>query len=290
MTERADLNPTSILRLFGLRGRRAKPAPADGLLPSPRSAGVYVDIENLKDAEHARTAMETVVSDWPAGLPPVRRLRLYAPADKVGLWGAWAPARFPDLEVDVRGIQRFARGSKNAADMAIVADAVADFTTGLVNHVAVVTNDSDFGALFVKIQELASRSGRAESPPFLWINTPGGGGLSSEISEFVPDRLRWSISSPTALIAVKASSAPKDGAAGLPSNEKIAEWVLGGIPPGKFRAEDVRRIVQRRCPSHPAARTTSACGSFLAQQLMPILKKKGIRMVRQNPRTYERVG
>ena len=74
--------------------------------------------------------------------------------------GVWAPSRFPDLEVGVRGIQRFARGWKNAADMAIVADAVADFAAGLVNHVAVVSNDSDFGALFVKIQELANRADR----------------------------------------------------------------------------------------------------------------------------------
>ncbi len=48
--------------------------------------------------------------------------------------------------------------------MAIVADAVADFTTGVASHIAVVSNDSDFGALFVKIQELASRSGHMEQP------------------------------------------------------------------------------------------------------------------------------
>ena len=125
-----------------------------------------MDIENLKNAEHARAVIETIVRDWPEALPPVGRLCLYAPADKTGLWGVWAPIRFSGIEILVRGIQRFARESKNSADMAIVGDAVADFTTGVANHIAVVSNDSDFGALFVKIQELASDSGHTEQATF----------------------------------------------------------------------------------------------------------------------------
>ena len=191
MTDRDEPNPVDILRRLGMGSRREKTTRANRL-PPPLSAGVYVDVENLNNAEHARAAIETVMRDWPESLPPVRRLRLYTPADRSGLWNAWAPMRFPDIQVGVRGIQRFARESKNAADMAIVADAVADFTTGVVNHIAVVSNDSDFGALFVKLQELATRSGQ-EPPPFLWINLPGGGRLSREIRDFVPERLRWEV-------------------------------------------------------------------------------------------------
>ena len=57
---------------------------------------------------------------------------------------------------------------------------------------------------------------------------------------------------------------------------------------GKFRAGDVRRIVKRHCPDHPAAQSATACGSFLAQQLMPPLEKRNVRIARLKPRTYER--
>lgn len=81
MTERDDPKPTRIPPLFGLRDRLGKPArSADRLLPPPSSTGIYVDVENPKDAGHARTAVETVVRDRPDTLPPVRRLRLHARA------------------------------------------------------------------------------------------------------------------------------------------------------------------------------------------------------------------
>ena len=295
MPERLRRIPVGIATLLSFGRRRAEKARRpDLLLPAPRTAGVYVDIENLKNATHARAVMEAVVRDWPEGLPPVGRLCLYAPADKTGLWGAWAPTRFPGLEVRVRGIQRFARDSKNSADMAIVADAVADFTTGVASHIAVVSNDSDFGALFVKIQELATRSGHMEQPPFLWINLAGGSGLSNEIRDFVPEQLRWVVAPPPAPARARAAkTAPvsaEDNGAGLPANATIIRWLLGEIPPGRFRAEDVRKIVKRHCPHHPAAQTTGVCGTFLARQLMPLLADKGVTVVRQTPRTYEIAG
>lgn len=288
MTERHDKKPVGIAALLSLGRRRAEPTCRhDLLLPPPRTAGVYVDIENLRNAEHARAVMETVVRDWPEGLPPVGRLCLYAPADKTGLWGAWAPARFPDLEVRVRGIQRFARESKNSADMAIVGDAVADFTAGVASHIAVVSNDSDFGALFVKIQELASRS---EPPPFLWVNLAGGSGLSKEIRDFIPEQLRWVVTPPPSPGARTASKPAQDNGAGLPANQTIVRWLLDEIPPGRFRAADVEKIVKRRCPDHPAAQSTGVCGAFLARQLMPLLADKGVTVVRQSPKTYEIAG
>ena len=280
MTERHDeKSPGITKRLLGPGRRRAKPVPTNLLLPPPRASGVYVDIENLRNAQHARAVVETVIRDWPDDLPPVRRLCLYAPADKTGLWGAWAPTRFPDFDVRVRGVQRFAReSSKNSADIAIVADAIADFTTGVANHIAVVSNDSDFGALFVKIQELASEAGNTTQPPFLWINLPGGSGLSKEIEDFVPEGLRWVIASPPPA-GRKASSKPVEGnGAALPANQIIVQWVLDEIPAGsRFRAEHVRKMLTRRCPDHDAAKTTGVCGSFLSQQLMPLLGPKGVR-------------
>ncbi|MDE0421709.1 MAG: NYN domain-containing protein [Gammaproteobacteria bacterium] len=287
MTERHHANRGGIARLLRLGGRRAQ-ARADLLLPPPSVAAVYVDIENLKNAEHARHVIETVVRDWHDRLPPVRRLYLYAPADKAGLWGAWAPGRFPGLDVHVRGIQRFARESKNSADMAIVADAIADYTTGVVHHVAVVSNDSDFGALFVKLQELASTPGETIAPPFLWINVAGGSGLSKEIVDFVPEQLRWVVAAAPDQRPRKASERAANTNDGLPAIPTVVQWLLEEIPPGRFRAGDVREIIRRRCPHHPAAQTNGACGLFLSQQLLPLLRNKGVTVVRQQPRTYAR--
>lgn len=287
MTKRHHSNRGVIATLLRLGGRRQQ-ASADLLLPPPRVTGVYVDIENLKGAGHARTVVETVIRDWRDGLPPVRRLGLYAPADKTGLWSAWAAGSFPELEVWVRPIQRFARESKNSADMAIVADAVAEFTTGVVHHVAVVSNDSDFGALFVKLQELASAPGKTGAPPFLWINTAGASGLSKEIVEFVPEGLRWVVAASSDQRTGKAPDHPDVNDNGLPRIPTIVQWLLEDIPPGKFRAGDVREIIRRRCPHHPAAQTNGVCGVFLSQQLLPLLRDKGVTVVRQQPRTYAR--
>lgn len=273
-----------LLRFGGRRNERAGPC-----LSRPRS-GVYVDIENLLSADCARAAIGTVVRDWPDGLPPLHRLCIYAPADKAGLWKAWTRGCFPGRDVHVRGVQRFARESKNSADMAIVADAVADFTTGVVHHVAVVSNDSDFGALFVKLQELASMPGETRAPPFLWINLAGGGGLSKEIVDFVPERLRWVVDEPTEQRPAEESNRVENGADGLPKIGTVVKWLLAEIPPGQFRASDVCEIIKRRCPGHPAAQTNTDCGQFLSQQLMPLLREKGVTVVRQQPRTYERAG
>ena len=288
VTERHHANRGGIARLFRFGGHR-KPVHADLLLPPPSATGVYVDIENLKNAEHARSVIGTVVQDWPDSLPPVRRLNLYAPADKTGLWRAWAPGHFPELDVRVRGIQRSARESKNSADMAIVADAIADFTTGAVDHVAVVSNDSDFGALFVKLQELASVPGGTSAPPFLWINLASGSGLSREIVDFVPEQLRWVVAPPPEERAGKASKRAENDVDGLPAIPTVVQWLLEEIPPGKFRADDVRKIIKRRCPHHPAAQTNTACGQFLSQQLLPLLcNDNNVTIVRQRPRTYEK--
>ena len=289
MTLRRETEPSSAAaRWLGFRRRRAERLPANRLLPQPETAGVYVDIENLKSREHARAVMEAVVREWPDELAPVGCLRLYAPADKAGLWKTWAAAQFPDIDVTVRGIQHFTRtSSKNSADLAIVADAVDDFKTGSANHIAVVSNDSDFGALLIKIEELATGAGHAGQPPFLWINLPGAGGLSKEIEDFIPERLRWTITcvpqpepkSPSKPVETKGDH--------LPANATIVRWLLKEAPP-RFKADDVRKIIERHSPKHPAAQTTTACGQFLARELMPLLRNEGVKIVGQKPNVYER--
>ena len=93
----------------------------------------------------------------------------------------------------VRGVQHFSREkSKNSADIAISADAIHDLASGRTSNVAVISNDSDFCALFLKIREIAPDYGM-KSIPFLWITTQSGGAISQEILEFIPQQFRWSL-------------------------------------------------------------------------------------------------
>ena len=283
--------PSNIGRLFGFGGRRSEQPPPSRLLPPAQTAGVYVDIENLRNAEHARTVVEAIIHDWPDTLPSVGCLCFYVPADKTGLWRAWARTRFPALDIRVRGIQHFTRqSSKNSADMAIVADAIADFITGAVNHIAVVSNDSDFGALFIKIHELTSGANQTVTPPFLWVHLPGVSGVSKEFQDFIPEQLRWVLPSPPQPNAKSSPIPATTKGAELPPDQTVVRWLLKEIPSGRFRAEQVRKIIARHCPAHPAAQTTGVCGAFLSRQLMPLLAKEGVKIVRKAPRTYEMGG
>ena len=138
----------------------------------------------MRDNDRAQDVIAQVFAHWPADRPPVGSLSLYVRADKVALWQLWAESAYPQLGVRVRGVQHFSNSkAKNSADLAITADAVVDLVAGQANAVAVVSNDSDFGALFVKVRELAHAAG-LEQTPFLWITSPDAGGLSARDGAF----------------------------------------------------------------------------------------------------------
>ena len=228
--------------------------------------------------------METVVRDWPDTLPPVRRLPLYAPADKAGLW---APGRRPGSSISA---STCAASSASPGDRR-TRPTWPSWPTPSPTSPRAWSTTSPWSATTATRRPVRQDPGtrRPGGPsPFLWINPPGGGGLSSEIEEFIPGRLRWAV--PPVPVAAKTAKSAEHGGSELPSNRRTAGWLMKEIPPGRFRAEDVRRIVERHCPAYPAAQPAGACGSFLAQQLMPLLETGGIRLVRQKPRIYERAG
>ena len=280
-------------------------------LPAPVRAGLYVDVENLRDTRHAQRVVEAVLDQWPNARPPVGKLSLYVPAQKAELWRFWARNRFPDLALRVRGVQRFTRlASKNAADMAIAVDAIHDFATTAAGHVAVVSNDSDFAALFVKIMEIA---GATEPAPFLWITVGGSGGISQDIEQFVRAEMRWNIAvdSPAsgASAGAKRDSKPertKAAPAGAtqpspkpspnapkqtpskPDNRVVADRLIAELPEGTFKAQHALNVIARIWPHHSAAGNTQLCGQFLAKELWPLLRDRGVKLVREtSPRTYE---
>ena len=271
--------------------------------PSP-GAAIYVDTENLRDSDHAQDVIAQTVADWP-GPPLLGSLSLYVRADKVAVWEMWAEESYPGLRVRVRGVQHFSNNrAKNSADLAITADAVGDLVTGQAAAVAVVSNDSDFGALFVKVKELARAAG-LEQTPFLWITSPDAGGLSPEMERFIPDALRWDLSNalpapesapvvaePPASRPLPKVSQPAALPAGKPNanpdNETIAAELIQRLPVGKFKVTDAHDVFRELWPKHQAAAGPAQLGTFLLNEIWPILQKRGVLMTRKSsPRTYE---
>ena len=265
--------------------------------PAPGSA-LYVDTENLRDNDRAQDVIAQVFAHWPADRPPVGSVSLYVRADKVALWQLWAESVYPQLGVRVRGVQHFSNSkAKNSADLAITADAVVDLVAGQANAVAVVSNDSDFGALFVKVRELAHAAG-LEQTPFLWITSPDAGGLSPEMERFIPAEFRWDLSAqPVAPVPVAAQPAPKPLPAArraLPTanaginNEAIADELIRQLPVGKFKVADAHGIFRDKWPAHPAATGPAQLGTFLLKEIWPIMQRRGVVMAKEkSPRTYE---
>ena len=267
-------------------------------------AALYVDTENLRDNDHAQAIVAHIIGNWPSDYLGVGSVSLYVRADKEALWRLWAETEFPVLRVRVRGVQHFSNNkAKNSADLAITADAVADLTTGQATAIAVVSNDSDFGALFVKLRELAQDAG-AKDIPFLWITSPDGGGLSSEMERFIPAAFRWDLSEAPAVpdsvapqpVPVAAQPASKSLTAGtrpaLPAanngNEAIADELIRRLPVGKFKVADAHDIFQDKWPAHPAATGPAQLGTFLLKEVWPIMQRRGVVMAKEkSPRTYE---
>ena len=236
-------NPNRFLPLIRRRSRgsdavqgRGGGSAANVLLPAPVRAGLYVDVENLQDVSHAQRVIEAVLEQWPDVRPSVGLLSLYVPAQRTELWRLWARTRFPSLEVRVRGVQRFTRvASKNAADMAIAADAIHDFATTAASHIAVISNDSDFAALFVKLQELADAVG--QPPPFQWITVAGASGISRDIQQFVRADMRWDI-------VVEESPSPASERVGTSQGQSRAKAgsAGAGIPRNSAAKPDNREV------------------------------------------------
>ena len=238
-------------------------------------------------------------------LPQVGGLSLYVPADKSELWQIWAESEWPGVKVRTRGIQHFTNGqkSKNSADLAIVADAVEDFALGKTNFISVISNDSDFGALFVKIREMSNERGTGHIP-FLWITPSTGGPLSHEIkNRFIPDRFRIDLTNapdskaPASLSSAKPSTAQNDSSraskrtptGNLSENERIAHTLIRNLPEGKFRASDAQKALKKHAPSLSVPGDQVKFSQFLLDEVSPILERLGVEVSRKpkTPKRYE---
>lgn len=253
------------------------------------SSSLYVDTENLQDA--SRTLVEAIVGSWPERAPPPSRLRLYVQADNVQLWEVWASDRFPQLTVVVHGVQHFTKQSKNAADMALALDAIADFVAGTTQFVVVMSDDSDFMSVFLKLRELAN-----DPAPFLWVMTDRASTKTPVAAGYLPSSYLHTLVYPERTSATKPVH-PKKTADTRPSTGdkkpspkllQLAEAIIEEMPAGSFKASDCQSIIKSRWPNAPMVTMSSAnFGTEFANRLFPILRERGIEQTGSKPRKYQ---
>ena len=248
---------------------------------SPTTAAtLYVDTENLQGS--AQALIKRTIESWPEQAPPLAQLNLYVRADLVQLWDMWAESRFSHLGVMVRGVQHFSeQPAKNSADIALAIDAIAEFMAGATHFVAVMSDDSDFIALYAKLRRLAKGS-----TPFLWVLTDRPGTRSTTIRDYFP---KGHIHVVSALLTDYAEPVSDDTLED-PSEAfaAMAVLIVQEIPIGPFRSTECQHIIKTRWPDHPMAEMPGPkFGTEFANGIWPLLKERGVKLVGTGPRRYE---
>jgi hypothetical protein len=258
----------------------------------------------------------TLVKRWPDDMPKPTRLNLYVRADHQHLWRVWATHQFNEMTVSVTGVQHYSlSATKNAADLAIAVDAMSDLLHKSISHVAVVSDDSDFIALFAKLGEEAERdpdsNGRV---PFLWVFTDRMDTKSMLLEEFFPrDYIHVVDLSKPLNEEPESENEPQSGdqngskpgedekdepapVAERPEpmsradlSEQIALQLIREMPVGKFKSTDCQMTLHTKFPAHPLAKADGpAFGQLFRRDILPLLQRRGVRELgNQRPRQYE---
>lgn len=252
---------------------------------SPAVTGLYVDVENLQ--ENSQAFLCSVIENWPSDIsvPSPEIMYLYVRADLQLVWQIWANNQFPKLEVVVKGVQRFSRNqSKNSADIALCLDAISDFLANRVQHVATVSDDSDFMALFGKIRELhIERQGYVSKIPFLWLMTDRAQTVSPVIHDFSSnDYIRIirvesddldESNHPPLNVADLVESTPDQSTNSTPSNDDIAKIIIRTLPLGEFKSTQCKEIIKKHWSDHKLAQLGNAqFGIQFSADIVPVLK------------------
>lgn len=267
---------------------------------------LYVDVENL--TEFAKKAIVATIEQWPASFPTADNMRLYVRADQTRLWQFWADHMFPEIRVSVSGIQRYGYGviSKNLADMALVLDAIADLLTQRSTHIAILSDDSDYVALFSAIRGEMIHANKNELP-FLWFLTDRPDTHSRALNDFLPSRYLHTViyGENKAAIPDELKEIPNfvrlPPSVSLPRGkplivnrqaeyEAIAQAIIQRITVGPFRSTDCMKIVRNVFPNNHISKADNATfGNQFAKNIWPILEKLGVRLPNpdKKPRKYE---
>ena len=271
--------------------RRKKESEIEVDSETTQGTGLYVDVENL--LEHARPFLSSVMSNWGnLNIASPSMMYLYVKADLKVMWEMWALSQFPQIDTKVKGIQHLTRyPSKNSSDIALSLDAITDFLSEKVQNVAVISDDSDFAALFGKIHELhIGRQGNPSKTPFLWIMTDRDNTRSSVITDFSPNNFIHVVEIENECIedvnnangaAFNATELLNSVRANLsnsnPSNQDIARVIIEQIPLGDFKSSGCQPIIKQQWPTHNSANQGSAAfGIWFSSEILPELKAYGV--------------
>lgn len=271
-------------------------------------SAVYVDTENLTppagadNVDFAQNLISRIVGGWPDDYPPIGRLALYVPADKTSQWRIWASSlmsnrathaapgagpgrwRAPTAVernelVKVHGIQHFSRNnSKNSADMAIALDVVDDLLLSQrADFAAVLSNDSDFYALFDKLQEIVAGIGHpASAVPLLWIVAPNGNNLSAEIKRFLTPHFVWDLSAD--------SGYDRSGEPTRDDPKEVSQDIIQVLANKmrrnqQYRASEMHDICKSECPDDEMSKFDTAVFGMYLKNSAPLLSDLGVEII-----------
>lgn len=267
------------------------------------ASGLYADIENLQN--RGQRVILNLAENWPPTAPPLKSLTLYVRADMTELWRAWATSAFPNLDVVVSGVQHFTRDvSKNSADIAITANAMADWLLGRISHVAVISDDSDFISLYAAMRrELARRGEPGADVPFLWIVTDRQRTVSEVARQFFPKDKLHVVSTDAPTTAPKSPPPTTESAGGygeaLPTtapksppsttgydSTDLAQAIVEYIPVGSFKSTACAEIIKEHWPDHHLARVDGPTfGIEFKETIWPLLRTWGVRVHNQGSKS-----
>ena len=251
-------------------------------------SAVYVDMENL--AGKGKELLIELLAKWPDKAPKPSVVHLYVRADQVGLWSVWGDGRFRDVRIVPHGVQHYSNtNAKNSADVALVIDAITDLLIGATEHITIVSDDSDFLALYSAMISRPDMPYPDEAPPFLLVVTRDKGKQSETIHSFVPPEHLHVIGAgtPAKANSPKQANVASDKALDY---EKMAQSITKELPVGTFKSTDCQEIIKRSWAGHALAQADGAkFGTDFKAKIWPHLQKLGVRIPNENskPLKYE---
>jgi hypothetical protein len=251
---------------------------------------LYVDIENL--LEIAQETLLSVIQQWPPEFPRPKIIKLFVRADQVELWKIWTGHHIPSIEIQVKGVQHYTySGAKNSADLALALDVITDLLKDRTKYVTIISDDSDYAALFTAIKQEVNLA-EVNKVPFKWIMTNRQDTRSSLLTGFFPDEYIYTVPIVIAPIIPGKLNNKRSIQSEEASNENeiIAKTVIQNLPTGSFKSSDCKKIIVQYYPKHQLAKLDSAqFGTVFSKEIWPILQKYGVQLSNPNrkPRKYE---
>ena len=261
---------------------------SDNPAGEPARSTLYVDMENL--AGKGQSLLVELLSNWPDKAPKPSVAHLYVKADQVGLWSVWGEGQFDDVKIVPHGVQHFSKTStKNSADVALVIDAISDLLIGTTEHITVVSDDSDFLALYSAMISRPNMPFPDEAPPFLLVVTGDNGKQSETIRSFVPAGHLHVISS---MAGSTRTSSPQDNQATMDESvyQAMARKIIETTSVGYFKSTQCRSLIGQDWPEHNLATADSPkFGTEFRAKIWPHIEGAGGRIPNPNekPIKYE---